>query len=391
MSEIPGRKALGMRRNGLVGALVAGSLLTATPAWAAEPAQLVEILSDPTSIDRVIPALPDTLRQIDPTIVRVFLYNERKREETDSLANVVENRLYQELLRLRRFKVIESREAKTTRVQSDSKTFQVSNTIESIARLRQIGEAVGADSVLMYAPQIQDKMVLVNAKMLRVSDGEVLWTERFAYNFDLVKVLKEQAVKREAEEKAAAEKKRLADEHLTRDDGFYWGFVNVGGFAMRRQSQTDPTLDVVTYQSYDMTFTMLRSTPLTDNFSVGFDGEVNLLGMFNPDLAMPRVGVGFATLLRLDPLWVRGENQGIFNLYFVPQLTVGLENGTADTRPGGRAGLMIKFRPDTYLTLGCHYLDPHKPVYGAKAGYNSTLDAPLGGLTWAAGFGMVFK
>lgn len=355
-----------------------------------KPPELTEILSDPQSILNVIPALPDAITKVDPTVVRVFLYNERKREETESLAGVVENRFNEELLRLRRFKVLEAREAKITRVQSDSTTYQVSNTIESLARLRSIGLAVGADAVLMYSPQIQERMVLVSAKLVRVTDGEILWTERFAYNFDLQRAQREAMTRAEEAAKVDLEKKRVAEERRTRDNGLYV-YTGVNGYSMRRISTVATSPDQVSPGGLCFGMTGLRTVGFTDNAAVGVDLELDLAGSVNTFSSLPLMNFSFTPMLlmRLDPLFVKGSNSGIWNLYLGAGETVLMEKpwNFAYT---GKAGLMIRFLPDVFLNLGAIYMPTHEAKFDAVAGLNPSV-LNYGGLTFQVTVGTAFK
>ena len=148
-------------------ALATCSIGLGLPALAEGNDRLDEILADPQAILNVIPGLPLDLARIDPTVVRVFLYNERKRGETDSINGLIENRFSEELLALHRFKLIEAREAKTIRVERQGGAISISNTVDSLDRLRTMGESLGADAAFMFAPQIQDRMVIVGAKLVR--------------------------------------------------------------------------------------------------------------------------------------------------------------------------------------------------------------------------------
>jgi TolB-like protein len=353
-----------------------------------EPPQLTEILADPQAILNVIPALPDSIVKVDPTVVRVFLYNERKRDETESLANVVENRLTEELLRLRRFKVLEAREAKTTRVESTATSFQVSNTIESLSRLRQIGTQVGADAVLMYAPQIQERMVLVNAKLVRVADGELLWTERFAYNFDLQRARREAQARAEEQARADADKKKKEEEKRTKDNGLYC-YTGITGFSMRR-STTDPTQpDAVSPSSIGFGMMGLRNTALSDNAAFGFDLEVDQAGSVNPNLSLPMLSVGPMFMLRLDPIFKGPENDGVFNLYLGPEETLVFQR-TLAYQFTGKAGLMIRFMPDMFLNLGAVYVPNQTISFTSSTGLADTV-SNFGGLTYQVTFGLAFK
>lgn len=370
-----------------------GLLGFAQAAQAKEPPKeipaLTGILSDPQSILYVIPSLPDTVTKIDPTVVRVFLYNERKRDETEPLAAVVENRLNEELLRLRRFKVIEAREAKTTRVESSSTSFQLSNTIESLSRLRSIGQSVGADAVMMYAPQIQDRMVLVSAKLVKVSDGEILWTDRFAYNFDLQAAMKEAQARADELAKQEAEKKRIAEERRTRDNGFYV-YTGMTGYSMRR-SRTSGAADQISPAGITALGAMvLRNVSFADNVAVGLDGEFDLAGSINPNLPLSYLSVTPMLFMRLDPLFVRGDNHGVVNLYLGAGETVMFQQPNPTYETTGKAGLMLRFTPETFLNLGMIYQAEKTVTFSPVTGLANTVEK-YGGLTYQVTFGYAFK
>lgn len=350
---------------------------------------LTEILSDPQSILYVIPSLPDTVTKIDPTVVRVFLYNERKRDETEPLAAVVENRLNEELLRLRRFKVIEAREAKTTRVESSSTSFQLSNTIESLSRLRSIGQAVGADAVMMYAPQIQERMVLVSAKLVRVSDGEILWTDRFAYNFDLQAAMKEAQAKADELAKIDAEKKRIAEERRTQDNGFYV-YTGMNGYSMRRTKTTGDADQISPAGITALGALALRNVSFAENMAVGLDGEFNLAGSLNPNLPLSYLSVTPMLFMRLDPLVVRGDNHGVVNLYLGAGETVMFQQPSPTYETTGKAGLMLRFTPEAFLNLGMVYQAEKTVTFSPVTGLSNTVEK-YGGLTYQVTFGYAFK
>lgn len=370
-----------------------GLLGLAQAAQAKEPPReipaLTEILSDPQSILYVIPSLPDTVTKIDPTVVRVFLYNERKRDETEPLAAVVENRLNEELLRLRRFKVIEAREAKTTRVESSTTSFQLSNTIESLKRLRQIGQSVGADAVMMYAPQIQDRMVLVSAKLVRVTDGEILWTDRFAYNFDLQAAMKEAQAKADELAKLEADKRRISEERRTRDNGFYV-YTGMTGYSMRRSKTTGDADQISPAGITALGATVLRNVSFADNVAVGLDGEFDLAGSINPNLPLSYMSITPVLFMRLDPLFVRGDNNGVVNLYLGAGETVMFQQPAPTYETTGKAGLMLRFTPETFLNLGMVYQAEKTVTFSSVPGLESTVKN-YGGLTYQVTFGYAFK
>lgn len=384
------RKILSVALAGALGLAMIAPVAVAKEAPPEIPA-LTEILADPQAVQRVIPALPDSITKVDPTLVRVFLYNERKREETEPLSEVVENRLGEELLRLHRFKVLEAREAKTTRVESTASTFQVSNTIESLARLRAIGQAIGADAVLMYAAQIQDRMVLVNMRLVRVTDGEIVWTERFAYNFDLERARREAEAQAEAAAKAAAEKKRLEEEKRTRDNGVY-AYTGVTGFSMRRVktagAASDQT-DAVSQAGVCAGLTLWRNFSFLDNAAFGGDLEVDQAGSVNPNLSMLVASFTPMVLLRLDPLFVKGDNNGIFNLYMGAGETWMFED-PLNYQFTGKAGLMMRPMPDMFVNLGAVYMPAQALNLSSVSGLSNTVDN-YGGLTYQVTVGMAFK
>ncbi|HEY9897883.1 MAG TPA: FlgO family outer membrane protein [Pantanalinema sp.] len=382
-------KILSVALAAVVGIAACPPALSAPKDPAKPIAALTEILSDPQAILRVIPALPDSITRVDPTAVRLFMYNERKREETEALATVVENRLSEELLRLHRFKVIEAREAKTLRVESSSTNFQLSNTIESLARMRAIGQSVGADAILMYAPQIQDRMVLVNAKLVRVGDGEILWTERFAYNFDLQRAEREAQAQAEEASKLEAERRRVSLERRTRDNGLY-AYTGMTGYAMRRRSAAAGTSDEVSPAGLSVGFMGLRNMGFAENAAFGVDLQIDQMGSVNPKLSLPMVTLSPLFLLRLDPLFVKGENDGVFNLYFGPGETFIFQAPQLSYQFTGKAGLMVRFTPDMFLNLGAVYVPQQEVGFQAVPGLDGTVK-DFGGLTYQVTFGLAFK
>ena len=351
--------------------------------------QLAQILSDPQAILNVIPAIPDSITRVDPTVVRVFLYNARKRPDTDALASVIENRLDEELLRLHRFKVIEGRDAKVPRIVSGPHTFEISNTIESLARLRSVGKAMGADAALMYSPQVQDRTVMVSVKLVRVTNGDILWTDRFAYNFDLQRAQREAQARLEQQARIVAAKKKQEELLRTRDNGMY-AYFGVNGYSMRRVS-TNGGSDQVSPGGLCFGATFLHSMGFTNNAAFGVDLEGDAAGMVNTFSSLPLVSASITPmfLLRLDSLFVRGANSGVVNLYGGPGITF-LTEQPANNLFTGKTGLMIRFTPETFMDLGAVYMPVHTANFDASPGLASSVPN-YGGLTYQITVGMAFK
>ncbi len=360
----------------------------ALPALAERDGRLDEILADPQAILNVIPALPIDLARVDPSVVRVFVYNERKRGETDPLNGLIENRLSEELLALRRFKLIEAREAKTIRVERQGGAISISNTVDSLERLRLLGESLGADAAFMFAPQIQDRMVIVGAKLVRCKDGEILWTERFAYNFDLSRAEKEAKDRQEQNLRQEAERQQRDAEKRTRDNGLYL-YTGVNGFSTKRSSTQANVSPVENGSGLTLGLMGLRNWSFNSNAAFGLDVQFAQQGGVLGGTSLPSLTFSPLLFFRLDPLFTENRNEGFLNLYAGPGETLFFEKDLAYSF-SAKAGFLIRFQPEMFLDIGATYI-PTRTVKFATSSGLAAETAGWGGLTYHASVGLAFK
>ncbi|MEB3187415.1 MAG: hypothetical protein VKP72_08250 [bacterium] len=358
------------------------------PALAEQPGRLDEILADPQAILNVIPALPLDLSRVDPAVVRVFLYNERKRGETDPLNGLIENRLSEELLALRRFKLIEAREAKTIRVERQGGAISISNTLDSLERLRAMGESLGADAAFMFAPQIQDRMVIVGAKLVRCKDGEILWTERFAYNFDLSRAEKDAKARQEENLRQETERQQRDAEKRTRDNGLYL-YTGVNGFTTKRASTETGGASLESTSGLTLGLMGLRNWSFNPNAAFGLDVQFAQQGGVVGGTSLPSVTFSPLLFFRLDPIFTENRNEGFLNLYAGPGETLFFEKELAYSF-SAKAGFLIRFQPEMFLDIGATYLPTRTVKFATSTGLASET-AGWGGLTYHASVGLAFK
>lgn len=365
----------------------------AAPATAAtETSELHPLVTDllnyANAAEQIIPGLPEEITKVDPTLLRVFLFNERRRPETDKLDLLVENRLHELLLPLRRFKVVESRESKVRKVISTPTALQVSTTIESLDRLRDLAGNVGADGVLMYAPFVTNEVVMVHLKLVRASDGEIVWTHRYAYDFNAVRQGAAMRAKAAEEARKVADAKREERERKTRDNGVYL-YSGVTGFSAERAAIAAGAEGRRADISLSAGVMALRNTYFWENLAVGIDAEYIQGGGVDMSLYHGLVNVSPLLFLRLDPLFVGKENLGVVNLYAGPGIAFSLSEALRQPTTA-KSGLLIRFTPDLFMNLGLTYL-PQQTVSLSNGGANFASSMTYGGLSYHATLGMSFR
>lgn len=349
---------------------------------------VTDLLNYGQAAEQILPNLPETITKIDPTLVRIFLFNERRRPETDKLDLLVENRLHELLMPLHRFKLLESRESKVRKVVSTPTELQVSTTIESLERLREMASSIGADGVLMYAPFVTNEVVMVHLKLVRASDGEIVWTHRYSYDFNAVRQGAAMRAKAEEEARRREEAKRLERERKTRDNGVYV-YAGVTGFAADRAAIVQNVESLHSDLSLSAGIMALRNTYFWENLAVGVDAEFLKAGGVDMSLYHGIVTLTPLLFLRLDPLFVGKDNLGVVNLYAGPGLAFSLSEALRQPSTA-KGGLLIRFTPDLFMNLGLTYL-PQQTLGLASAGSNYATSMTFGGLTYQATIGMSFR
>lgn len=373
-------------------ALSLSVVLAAPPAQAA-PAEpdseplVTDLLNYTQAAEQILPGLPEDLTKVDPTLLRLFLFNERRRPETDKLDLLVENRLQELLLPLRRFKVLESREAKVRRVVSTPTALQVSTTIESLDRLREMAREVGADAVLMYAPFVTNQIAMVHLKLVRASDGEIVWTHRYSYDFNAVRQGAVMRAKAEEDARKAEAARRDEVARKNRDNGVYV-YTGVTGFAADRLA----TQAGVTARHADLSLSAgvmaLRNTYFWENLAVGLDAEYLQAGGVDTTLYHGMLNVTPLLFMRLDPLFVGTQGVGVVNAYAGPGLAFSFSE--ALQRPTtGKFGFLVRFTPDLFMNLGFTYVPQQAIRMPSVSGLEGTMG--YGGMSYHATFGMAFR
>jgi hypothetical protein len=352
----------------------------------AEPL-VTDLLNYAQAAEQIVPALPEDITKVDPTLLRVFLYNERRRTETDKLDLLVENRLHELMLPLRRFKLLESRASKVRRVVSTPTALQVSTTIESLERLREMAREINADAVLMYAPFVTNQVVMVHLKLVRASDGEIVWTHRYSYDFDGERRGAAMRVKAAEEARKAEEAKRAALERKNRDNGVYL-YSGVTGFAADRV--TNPAGGVGRHADFSLSAGVmtLRNTYFWENLAVGLDAEYVQAGGVDTSLYHGMVNVTPLLFLRLDPLFVGKDNLGVVNLYAGPGLAFSFSEALKQPATA-KVGLLLRFTPDLFLNLGLTHLPQQELKMPSAGGLSASMT--YGGLSYHATLGMAFR
>lgn len=375
---------------GIAVALATTSLATPVMAQsnASAPEQIVtDLLNYSQAAEQIIPELPESLAQVDPTLLRVFLFNERRRPETDKLDLLVENRLHELMLPMRRFKLLESRESKVRKVVSTPTALQVSTTIESLDRMRELAGEIGADAVLMYAPFVTNQVVMVHLKLVRASDGEIVWTHRYAYDFDGDRQAAALKARAAEEARQAEEAKRAELARKTRDNGVYL-YSGITGFGAERASTVEGVGGRRAELSLSAGVMTLRNTYFWENLAVGFDAEYVQAG--GVDLALYHGMINLTPLLflRLDPLFVGKDNLGVVNLYAGPGIAFSFSEALSQPTTA-KAGFLVRFTPDLFMNLGLTYLPEQTLMMGAAGGLADSMS--YGGMSYHATFGMAFR
>lgn len=384
----------------IVGGLV---VLSAFPAWAdtasqsipidkldtSESAPLITDLLNYTSVaEQLIPTISEDITQVDPTLTRICLYNDRKRPETEKLAVLVENRIQELLLPMRRFKLIESRETKTTRILSSQSTLQVSNTIESLDRMRGIGKELGVDGIMMYSTFVTNKVALVHLKLVRAADGEITWSHRYAFDFDEIRQATLAKLKKEQYARTAEERAQQEFDRRNRDSGVY-AHLGVTGLGARRTSLV-PQLypDHSQELSFNGGCLLLRNTGFWENLAVGLDLEYLHAGGNDDYIQYGLLNVFPILFVRLDPLFIKGDNMGVINFYAGPGQTFSFAESLTSPN-SGKVGLLLRFTPDLFADLGATYIPKQSLKMGSKDFFQDTMT--YGGLAYHASIGFAFK
>ncbi|MEB3236531.1 MAG: hypothetical protein VKO64_02755 [Candidatus Sericytochromatia bacterium] len=335
----------------------------------------VAMLTSPALFDQLFAGFPDSIRTVDPGLVKVVVFRETRQDRFPELNSLIESRITDELIRTNRFRVVECRECRTPRVVSDDKSFSYSNTIESNARLAEIGHQLGVDGVLMWHTMGTGKNVIVNFKLVRALDGAIVWSKSFQTepNRDLV-----------AERRQKAEEDRRYGDSGLYVSGIFQGLSTSRG---NPGTGTPETAD----GSLGLSLGLLRQSSFLENFAFGIEGGFSSLGRpVKPNISVQLYNVNAAFLLSLDPLFYKETKNRVVNLY--GGLGQGFLVGDNDFRNAllTKGGLMFRFTPETFLNLGFVNFPAQKAIRQATAnGLDNTVD--VGGFTYEVGVGFILK
>ena len=354
-------------------------LLPAEPALAAEVKAAVDpavsMLTEPELLDQLFEPFPDSVRQVDPSVVKIVVFRETRQDRYPELNTLIENRVTDELIRTNRFKVVECRECRTPRVVSDEKSFSYSNTIESNLRLAEIGQRLGVDCVLMWNTMGTGKNVIVNFRLVRGNDGAVVWSKHFQTEPD-----------RDLEE----EKRRQAEEERKfRDSGLYV----YGGFQGHNvnRARLDGTGGEFVSMGLDVGAVLLRNSSFLENFAYGLEANVLQAGALNQNIILPVVSLSPYFLFAMDPIFWRDSRNRVVNLYAGIGQTFVLGQ-QFENRVSAKGGLMFKFTPDLFLNIGFVNIPEVSNIRLAPDKENSlSTTIKFGSFTYDVGMGIIFK
>ena len=363
-------------RSLFLAALTTGTL--SAPALAADDKKTVPVdpavsmLTQPELLDQLFQPFGDTIRSVDPSVVKIVVFRETRQDRYPELNTLIENRVTDELIRTNRFKVVECRECRTPRVVSDEKSFSYSNTIESNARLAEIGNRLGVDGILMWNTMGTGKNVIVNFKLVRSNDGAIVWSKHFQTEPD-----------RDFEE----ERRRQAEEERRfRDSGLYV-YGGFQGFNTSRP-RIDKTGGEFVAMGLDVGTILLRNSSFLENFAYGLEANVMQAGALNTKILLPIVTLSPYFLFSLDPIFWRDSKNRVVNMYagIGQAFALGTEFKNSVSAKGG---FMFKFTPDLFLNIGFVNIPKQEVKLSALNEFDTAVT--FGDFTYDVGMGIVFK
>lgn len=357
------------------------SVSLAAPALAADakpqdPA--VAMLTHPELVDQLFAGFGSSISKADPSVVRIFVYREKRKDPYPELNTIIENRIIDELIQTNRFKVVYCRECSVPHIESTRTTFTFSNTIDSDAALAALAHRLGVDGVLMWNTLGTGRNVIVTFKLIRANDGAIIWSKHF----------ETEPLAREKEQAEAAARKLNRD----RMSGLYL-YGGLQGFNTSRQALPGSSAaSQFVAQGLDIGLVLARQSSFLDDFAYGLEANVLQAGALNPNLSLPVVSVGPYFMLALDPLFVRGTDQRIFNLYAGAGPSFIIAQNLLNTIDF-KGGMMLRFTHSLFLNLGFVDIEPNPAnvVMLPDSGNNFSSTARFGGFTYDVGFGIVFQ
>ncbi|MEB3297919.1 MAG: hypothetical protein VKO21_00345 [Candidatus Sericytochromatia bacterium] len=364
---------------------LAGLAALGLPAPAAHAAEIkaalqpedpaIAMVTSPVLFDQLFATFPESIRTVDPGLVKVVVFRETRQDRFPELNALIESRITDELIRTNRFRVVECRECRTPRVVSDDKSFSYSNTIESNARMAEIGHQLGVDGVLMWHTMGTGKNVIVNFKLVRAMDGAIVWSKSF---------------QTEPYRDLAAERRQKADEERRYGDSGLYISGAFQGFSASRASTTGGAAETAD-GSLGLNLALLRQSSFLDNLAFGVEAGYSALGApIKPDVSVQLLNVNAAFLLSLDPLFFKETKNRVVNLY--GGLGQGFMIADNDLRNAmlAKGGLMLRFTPESFLNIGFVNLPQQRALRQRTVnGLEGTTD--VGGFTYEIGAGFILK
>lgn len=356
-------------------AMAAPALAAAEPSSPSDPA--VAMLTHPELMDQLFAGFGSSISKVDPSVVKVFVYRERRQDPYPQLNTIIENRIVDELIRTHRFKVVYCRECSVPHIVSTKTTFSYSNTIESNAKLASLAQRLGVDGVLMWNTLGTGKSVIVTFELVRANDGAIVWSKHFETKPEA------QTADQAQQEAEEAARNRMSGLYLY---GGFQGF-DTSRLALSGSSSTTQSVS----QGLDIGLSLVRQSSFLDNFGYGLEANFLQAGALNPNLSLPVVSIGPTFMLSLDPLFWPGTNQRIFNLYAGagPSFIVG--SSLLNTLYY-KAGVMLRFTDSLFLNLGFVNITPAQGTQVTLSSSNGlSSNASFGGSTYDVGFGIDFR
>ena len=127
---------------------------------------------------------PASMSDADLTGNRIALYrvgDPRNRRYPAELYEAIENRMFDRLLNGGAFRVYECMQCKTVRVTIRDNHLSMAHRAESNARLREIGEKVGVDGLLLWDAYAQGERVVLDTRLMDVETGRVVWSHKYTH------------------------------------------------------------------------------------------------------------------------------------------------------------------------------------------------------------------
>ena len=153
-----------------------------------QPDRLLKAPLDQTYYERV-QNLMDTLKfskeellAISPGVNKIALYRNSDKENKQfpsKIYNLVENGITRRLLDTQRFQIFECMECKSTQLIMKEDTFVILRAIESNKRLSEVAQQINVDGFFLWNIYSEKGRMFLNFKIVRASNGEVVWTRKF--------------------------------------------------------------------------------------------------------------------------------------------------------------------------------------------------------------------